>query len=362
MPQPMTIESLFPSQQSFLMKHYRFLCKVLLALALAGSLASRVQADGAKPLTVVIELVDGSMFRGQVEDRPVKLRTVYGEVRLQLADVAKITYQPTSLKERSARLLMNNGDELTGILNMRELSVKTLLGVLTVPLTQVRSVAVIPMASLSAPLVYYPFDGNANDEMKPGRRSILHGTALTEDRFGTPNAAYLIERGNYIDLGDILNDLDVPFTLSVWLNVGSEETTYQIFGTDRTPYGKANHYHGIFLTVGSKGDVAVGYGDGGVARPGSRRSISSIGRLPLGRWVHVAAVVQGPGTMKLYIDGVDVPSQISGSGSSMVHNELPAIIGGRYHGAIDDLALYGRALAEEEIKQLYHENGWNLGR
>lgn len=334
----------------------------ILSLLLIGGLVVAEQAHAADPLTVVIELVDGSTVRGQVEDRPLELWTVYGKVRLRLADVKRVEFQANEADERQAHLMVKNGDALTGRLNVTTLSVHTILGRLIVPLSKMRTMTMAVYVSPPAPVAYYPFDGNAVDEMNPGRRGIVRGAMLTQDRFGNPYAAYHLEPGNVIDLGDILNDVEAPLTISVWLYVTGTAPPYSIFNSDRKPFQRPTEYYGFFLTIGSKRVFGVGYGDSGRENPRSRRSLESAINVPLGRWIHVAAVIQGPRTMELYVDGQDVSGAYSGSGGPMVHSDRPAVVGGEYQGKIDDLMIFDRALSEEEIQHLYHQNGWKLGQ
>lgn len=344
------------------MRSHAFIRVLLPALVLLGSLIPAKQAQAADPLTVLIELVDGSMVRGQIEDRAVGLKTVYGKMRLRLADVAKIVFEPAGPGKRLAHLVMNNGDELTGRLDITTLSVHTILGQLTVPLSKVRTMATAPYVSPGPPVAYFPFDGNAVDEMNPSRSGIVQGARLTEDRFGNPNAAYVLDPGNVIDLGDVLNDVDVPLTISAWLYVTGNRPPYSIFNSDRKPFQRPTEYFGFYFIISSKNTLGVSYGDSGRESPQSRRSLHSAIDVPLGRWIHAVGVMEGPRAMRLYIDGRDVSGAYGGSGGPMVHTDLPAIIGGDYQGKIDDLTIFNRALSEEEIQHLYHQKGWKLGQ
>ena len=42
-------------------------------------------------------------------------------------------------------------------------------------------------------VAYYPFNGNANDESGNGNHGIVDGAALSMDRFGNLNSAYLFD-------------------------------------------------------------------------------------------------------------------------------------------------------------------------
>ncbi len=51
-------------------------------------------------------------------------------------------------------------------------------------------------------VLYYPFDGNANDASGNGNNGTVEGATLTTDRFGNPNSAYYFNGVN--------NDILVP--------------------------------------------------------------------------------------------------------------------------------------------------------
>src|ERR1039457_3593245 len=72
-------------------------------------------------------------------------------------------------------------------------------------------------------VVYYPFNGNANDASGNGNSGTLDGATLTSDRFGHPNSAYYFNGVN----GDILvpetlfGPTDAAWTVSVWITLDS---------------------------------------------------------------------------------------------------------------------------------------------
>src|SRR5471030_785867 len=77
------------------------------------------------------------------------------------------------------------------------------------------------LADLNEGLVaYYPFNGDANDATGNGHDGTIIGTALTTNRFGTPNSAfYFPGNGGRISVptSDSLNLLN-GYTLSAWIN------------------------------------------------------------------------------------------------------------------------------------------------
>jgi PKD repeat protein/glucose/arabinose dehydrogenase len=74
-----------------------------------------------------------------------------------------------------------------------------------------------------------------------------------------------------------------------------------------------------------------------------------------GGWHHVAGIIDG-GAGRLYVDGVEVPTD--GSVSPLVRSTVPLRLGregggaNRFRGDLDDLRLYGRALTPLEVRAL----------
>jgi hypothetical protein len=84
----------------------------------------------------------------------------------------------------------------------------------------------------------------------------------------------------------------------------------------------------------------------------------------LAGWVHLVAVHSATGGSKVFIDGVEV-AQRATTRASLGGGDEPLLIGGAmngppprpadelFDGALDDLALYSRALSNEEILALF---------
>ena len=60
---------------------------------------------------------------------------------------------------------------------------------------------------LPAPLAYYPFNGNADDETGNGYDGEVNGATLTLDRFGKADSAYafngMMKTGDYISIENL---------------------------------------------------------------------------------------------------------------------------------------------------------------
>src|SRR5215213_3532134 len=71
-------------------------------------------------------------------------------------------------------------------------------------------------------VLYFPFDGNANDASGHGNHGVVNGPTLETDRFGRSSSAY-----KFTALGDYIitsNTNGIPvstndFTVSLWVNV-----------------------------------------------------------------------------------------------------------------------------------------------
>lgn len=73
-------------------------------------------------------------------------------------------------------------------------------------------------------IAWYSFNGNANDKSGNGQHGTVSGAALTTDRFGNPNSAYLFDGiDDHIDIGNdtILERYNADFTISAWIRVHS---------------------------------------------------------------------------------------------------------------------------------------------
>ena len=226
------------------------------------------------------------------------------------------------------------------------------------------SVPLLAQVDLTRGLVaHYPFDGDAQDISGNGNHGTVQGASLTTDRAGNANSAYEFDgRNDYIEYVDAARHFDVslPASISVWVYLDDHQRN-MIFASN----WEANTYSGIWLNnPRTDANLAISYGDGGWTGRGSRRSKEGVTELNLQQWYHVAAVVRGPTDMSLYIDGVEDCGFYSGGGGSLSHRSDRRAQSGRsdpfsqnnaleyFHGKIDDLRFYDRALNEAEILAL----------
>jgi hypothetical protein len=114
--------------------------------------------------------------------------------------------------------------------------------------------------------------------------------------------------------------------------------------------------HGFALRLGPRGDVSWEVDDPSSLVPEVVTVPSSA--LFDGGWHHVTASWQ-PGSMAIFVDGVEVARQVSRSASINPATSTAFMIGGEqgtpfgYSGSIDEPAAFSRVLSGEEIAAVY---------
>ena len=215
-------------------------------------------------------------------------------------------------------------------------------------------------------IIYYPFNGNANDESENGYDGTVVGAILTTNRFGNANSAYSFDgEDDYIyrnySATNALHPTDGPFTISVWFKTDASSPQEQTIIS--THYGgMGDGYHmaidsfidsriRFFLSINNE-DVPI-------------YSTSSVND---GIWHHVITMWKDD-VINLYVD-TELHDTTTAEGFVAYDNQARFKIGHcdnveewwsdyyHFNGSIDDVRIYNRALSENEIQELYHESGW----
>jgi hypothetical protein len=216
-------------------------------------------------------------------------------------------------------------------------------------------------------VAWWPFNGNANDESGNGNNGTVSGATLTTDRFGNPNKAYSFDgSSNYIDCGPLsaIPNTVGDITQSAWI----------LAPLDQTPYCK--------MAIMSKRQVITqgwptigGGSNGGQSFPvvnqayfflnsqnyaaGVANAMHSTSLTNDGNW-HLVTGVKSGSNYKLFFDGV-LQASLTDSYSLTSNSNL--IIGHEaqwgfdcerwYSGKLDDIAIWNRALTDQEVVLLY---------
>jgi len=193
----------------------------------------------------------------------------------------------------------------------------------------------------------YTFNGHARDVSGNGLHCTASGTAFTADRAGRENRAVLFDGTSFLDCGDVLNDLAMPFTLTAWVRMDRVNPySTLLVSTDQSLVRTAGAALGL-----QDGVIGLQIGNGEPSGPGSRRTKASRASR-LGQWMLLTGVVESAEVFLIYVDGVDVGGAFSGYGTTLASTADPMRLGAGLMGAMDEVRLYRRALTEAEIKTL----------
>jgi hypothetical protein len=216
-------------------------------------------------------------------------------------------------------------------------------------------------------VAYYPFNGGALDETGNGHNGTVHGASLIADRRGNSNSAYGFDgRSNYISVPHSTSLNPNEFTVTAWIYrkqncaecmIFNKEDSYElaIRGGNKLQFGMwpapRIMRRGILEQITQK--YMNTHADSGWIDTGMV--------IPEMQWVHVA-MKYGSGNVTVYMNAF--PSEALRNG--LDKSNYPFLIGQRskyvstpFAGAIDDIRIYNRALADSEIKQLHTSDPQN---
>ena len=216
-------------------------------------------------------------------------------------------------------------------------------------------------------VAYYPFNGDTKDESGFGRNGITHGPVLAADRFGRLDAAFSFNgQADYIDASSTINDVLNTFTVSIWFQALSPQPAY--------PYASWLLYPSHGATTWGDGSVGVGISAGTDKvqvweHTADYMPVVIDFKTSLNGW-NLVTVVYTDRVPKLYLNGVLV-----GEGAQSTRNPVRPSNGqtynafreqggfggggqdlnpvGFFHGGIDDIRIYSRALSDLEVRALY---------
>jgi hypothetical protein len=224
---------------------------------------------------------------------------------------------------------------------------------------------------------YYPFNSNANDLSGKG----YNGTQVGVPTYGTGKVGNAINFGNdavfrYVDIADN-NDFsftngttDVPFTISLWVNLTAYSVTGSWFINKRGATSGTDEWQFVFF--GSR----VQFGKFQFNNNSIVQIIeSSLNPFILNTWYHICYTDSGSGAVgsgKLYINGsLNAPINTNSGGTytrmnngtnltRIGMNSWTPVADLKHRGLIDELAIWkNRELTATEVAELYTKG--NLG-
>ncbi len=177
-----------------------------------------------------------------------------------------------------------------------------------------------------------------------GHAASCHGTCppMTTGRIGA--TAVDFSGTQCIEIADAADLRPASFTTSLWANVDAPAADGEMFSRPRNGETTSNNVMELFS--GANGNWTLIVGGATIGRP-----------VAAGAWHHAALVVDA-GTLTVYIDGSAMGSMPTGA---LGYATDPYLIGCerdnnvdvfRLRGSVDDVRMYGRALAPAEIAAL----------
>ena len=234
-------------------------------------------------------------------------------------------------------------------------------------------------------VAWYPMNGNALDESGNGYHCESFGAVLTADRHGASSSAF-----NFDGEGSHLRGTSLPFSdlsISLWFKHDPGGYTYTYDPNSTPPIGAQLVGQGTAHNPCSWADFAIGFADAPTGNDDllaweksnaggcSVQQTSADWLLETDTWIHLIAISQGT-QVDFFIDGgwvnsveFDEPFNFTGSvfsiGARYVENcsggEPCSGPGNAWSGAIDDVAVWNRALTLQEISSLYNGVGPTTG-
>ena len=218
----------------------------------------------------------------------------------------------------------------------------------------------------SNPIVYYPFNGDANDQSGSNwdgkNPKAYHATVWratpTEDRCGQDKKAYFFNGNSYLDTGinsKTVIENDNSFTVAFWVKPEKSNEHQTIVGS----YYRKGKTELRFYIATHKGGWLWGYGD---------KTNETLSQHPVTAnvWSHIGFVYNhDKKEIYIYLNGEEKSYSFSGTS---VMPDLNVYIGARrrsddqasstshdtyFEGAIDEVLIWKEALDIEKMKSLY---------
>lgn len=222
-------------------------------------------------------------------------------------------------------------------------------------------------------VVYYPFNGNANDESGSGNNGIITNGSFSNDRFGNINKALRFNgtsNPGYLRIPNTTNlQFNNSYSLSVWLFTSS--TSGQDDGSGlqcQAVFAKQHDSKGISSVMGFKqNNTRFKYQQNYYTGSNPFLLQQDVSSYYPNQWQHLVYVIT-QSQFSLYINGVLTFNQACVTDLSITNQQ--DLYFGAYglgsacnycyplNGLISDIRIFNKSLSFDEIQSLYHEGGW----
>ena len=217
-------------------------------------------------------------------------------------------------------------------------------------------------ASLSMPpnnlglVGWWTMDGanmvsNVADSSGQGNNGNLMGGATTTVP-GPVGQALLFKGANYVTVPYSASIAPIRITVSYWMKETAAPAFLDTLVT-RKDDGTGISY---FSDMRGTSNQSPTFG----TDPGFNHLVTANSSLTVGRWYHIVGTFDG-GTYRIYINGIldnalvdGTPLYTSTVPLDIGYLDLNGVSSRFFHGSIDDIRIYNRALSASEIKQIYN--------
>jgi hypothetical protein len=303
-----------------------------------------------RPLTLTVELRDGSRLLGSPTLTNLQMRASFGTVGLDLNLVQTIQFAED---KETATIALQNGDKMTGALKLEALELKTSFGEVRLPLPVIRRVSISPRGKSRQGLVlHYTFDQEDNTTVRD-QSGLGHDGKLAGARW-TPNGKFgggcaLANQTATVAVGNPEALRLQTFTLALWVRRANENSTS---GAGYCAFLAIHNNRGYSLGLEPDGRLFF-VNQAATATAPERQAVQSrVANLEF----HHLAVVCADKKAILYLDGTscgDVEvSEAFQFGGELHLGGVGNGVGYGFLGTLDEVMMFNRALGEPEIKQL----------
>jgi len=197
-------------------------------------------------------------------------------------------------------------------------------------------------------VAYWPLDGDAKDASGNGNDGVLHGAISAPDRNGKAGGALRFDGASTAEIPDSLSLRTVTnaFTVAAWVQVERLFTRYGPAWASILAKGRNDRQFALNLCF-STHDAEIGM---------SRHAFFA--RLPrMKEWTHVAVTFVEDGEAIAYVNGKAAGTCLNPR--TLPPNHEPLFLGADPYGdaeyligALDDVAVWNRALSADEVAKL----------
>ena len=313
--------------------------------------STAVPPDSTEALRLTVDLTDGSRLLGSPVQESFPWKTGFGPLTLKWDRLQSV--EKTGEASRFS-VVLRNGDRAGATPETDTFTLRTLLGDLPVPLALTRRIGVDLLASGSGPAAYWSFNDPANlgaDDSGHGHPLSVMGAQATEGRIG--KAAATRENRENQGIAEYLMAESHPdlqfsgdFTLAVWA-----WRSAPLYDGDQLIAKEGEFSLRRYQIPTERYDLEL-FGKQGLSLAKVSETKSC---LPLESWT---LIVVSRKDDRLTIRVNDLPPVEANVAPGEVGGDKPLIIGSSatgypWHGKIDEIRKWNRALSEEEQCELF---------